>query len=650
MNAPLARGQQPDWAENARRIHARFRGKPGTLALFGDSITFSQAFWTPLRGNRRNASPDLERAIRRAEAHLLPECWREWRGPEFGNESGKTLAWADANVGDWLRRLNPQAAVILFGTNDLPDTSPTDYRDRLRSLARRCLDNGTIVLLTTVPPRHGFEKAAERFAAAAREVARELQLPLIDYHAEILKRRPQDWDGASDRFKEYDGYEVPTLISRDGVHPSFPARYQGDYSEEALSRSGCTLRNYLTVLRYEELLDVLEGRRLLPPAPPLPRPTGAVHRVSDTASLVAAATAARPGDTILLADGLYALERTVDFRTDRLTVRGASGNRDRVILDGAGVLGEGLRVNGCVGVTIADLTVQNIRWNGVKIDSDSGVQQFRLYNCVLRNIWQRAVKGVIVPERDRDRLRPRDCVIERCLFVNDRPKRFEDDPADTAATFGGDYIAGIDVMFPTRWVIRDNEFHGIRGRTGQGRGAIFLWHDVRDCVVERNVIVDCDAGISLGNASRADGVPIHATGCVVRNNFITRAPEGGLFAAYTRDCRILHNTVYDAESRLGRGVRVAFDTERLLIANNLLSGVRVLVETGGRDGGVTLRGNRERMSVGLFADPASGDLHLVGSASGVTDAAERETDAIEDIDRHPRGQRTDIGAHEFGSA
>lgn len=645
LNAPQFHRQSPDWAENARKTHARFTGKSGTLALFGDSITFSQAFWTPLRSNRRNASPMLECAIRRAEAHLLPECWRDWRGPEFGNESGKTIAWADANISDWLHRMKPEAAVLLFGTNDLPSTAPGEYRDRLRTIVRRCLDNGTLVLLTTVPPRHGFEKVAEGFAAAAREVARDFKLPLIDYYAEIRKRRPQDWDGASGKFQGYDDYEVPTLIARDGVHPSFPKRYQDDYSEEALSRSGYTLRSSLTVLRYAELLDVLEGERLRPSAPPLPQPTGTMHRVSDTASLVAAAGAAKPGDTILLVDGLYPLERTVDFRTDRLTIRSASGNRDKVVLDGAGVLGEGLRVNGCSGVTIADLTVQNIRWNGIKIDSDSGVQQFRLYNCVLRNIWQRAVKGVIVPAQERERLRPRGCVIERCFFVNDRPKRFEDDPTDTASTFGGDYIAGIDVMFPVGWLIRDNEFRGIHGRTGQGRGAVFLWHDVRDCIVERNVVVDCDSGINLGNASRDPTAPVHATDCIVRNNFITHAPEGGLFAAYTQNCRILHNTVFDAESRLWRGVRVIGATMGLLIANNLLAGVRVQIEMSG---GVTQRGNREGASTNLFVNPAAGDLHLVGSAAGVTDAADREADVTEDVDGRRRGTRVDIGAHEWG--
>jgi hypothetical protein len=249
----------PMWRDSVRRTHAKFTGRPGTLALFGDSITVSLAFWVPLQGEIKGASKELDRAVRRVRTHLKPECWRGWRGSAFGNEGGKTTAWADEHVGEWLKKLNPEAAVILFGTNDLNETSPEDYRGRLRSVVRRCLDNGTIVLLTTVPPRHGFERKSEQFAQVARDVARELQVPLIDYHADIFRRRPKDWDGAADAFRKYEGYDVPTLLARDGVHPSLPKRYEGDYSDEALSRSGYNLRNALTALKYAEVLEALEG-------------------------------------------------------------------------------------------------------------------------------------------------------------------------------------------------------------------------------------------------------------------------------------------------------------------------------------------------------------------------------------------------------
>ena len=58
------------------------------------------------------------------------------------------------------------------------------------------------MILSTIPPRHGFAGKSAAFAEVARKVARELSVPLVDYHAEILKRRPNDWDGATDDFRD----------------------------------------------------------------------------------------------------------------------------------------------------------------------------------------------------------------------------------------------------------------------------------------------------------------------------------------------------------------------------------------------------------------------------------------------------------------
>ena len=89
---------------------------------------------------------------------------------------------------------------------------------------RRCLANGTVVILSTIPPRHGKEEKAAQFAEAARRVAQRQRVTLCDFRREILSRRPDDWDGALEKFSEYHGYDVPTLIARDGVHPSTPSR------------------------------------------------------------------------------------------------------------------------------------------------------------------------------------------------------------------------------------------------------------------------------------------------------------------------------------------------------------------------------------------------------------------------------------------
>lgn len=246
-----------DWRSAMAHVHARFQGPPGTFAHFGDSITETLAFWAPLKDARKNAPVAMEAAFQRALAHLRPECWRDWKGPEFGNQSGQTTRWAQDNVGAWLDRLRPEVALVMFGTNDLRDLRVDEYRAQLRSVVQGCLDRGTVVILSTVPPRHGLAERAAAFAEAAREVARELAVPLVDYHAEVLKRRPDDWDGAAEDFRAFEGYDVPTLLARDGVHPSAPRRYQGDYSEEALRCHGYGLRNYLVLMKYAEVIEAL---------------------------------------------------------------------------------------------------------------------------------------------------------------------------------------------------------------------------------------------------------------------------------------------------------------------------------------------------------------------------------------------------------
>jgi hypothetical protein len=382
-----------------------------------------------------------------------------------------------------------------------------------------------------------------------------------------------------------------------------------------------------------------------PKAPPLPPAQGDVVEVSTVEELIRAVEQAQPGQTILVADGHYLMPRYIEIRADRVTLRGASGHRERVILDGARSRHhELLGVRDCSGVTIADLTVQNIRANGIKINSDHNIQDLTIYNCILRNIWQRGVKAVKVPEENREAIRPKNCRIQYCMFYNDRPKQLSDDPHDIAQ---GNYVAGIDVMYAKNWVISDNVFVGIQGRTFLGRGAIFLWFDSQDCIIERNIIIDCDIGLQLGNAHRADNVDLHCVRCVARNNFITRAPQAGIVTVYTRDCQILHNTIHDPANRLHRLIRTVFDSDGLVVANNLLSGPGMRNES---DSDIRFMGNLLADLTDVFVDPARGNLHLARPAAEIVDRGVPLPDVREDIGRRLRDDKPDIGAHEWGAA
>jgi lysophospholipase L1-like esterase len=257
----LACADDPAWVGPVKEVHSRFKGTPGTLAAFGDSITVTMAFWAPLQGEPKNMPDDMKAAQALVKGYLKPECWARWKGPKYGSDGGKTIRWADENVDQWLKALNPEAAVILFGTNDLGGLDRKEFETKTAAVVDRCLKNGTVVLLTTLPPRSGALEKAKDFAEAVQAVAKDKHVPLIDYQAEILKRRPDDWDGALPKFKDVKGseYEVPTLIARDGVHPSFPKAHQ-DYSPDSLSKSGYSLRNYLTVVAYADVI-----RRVLKP-------------------------------------------------------------------------------------------------------------------------------------------------------------------------------------------------------------------------------------------------------------------------------------------------------------------------------------------------------------------------------------------------
>ena len=662
--------RRPYWADSMDKVHAKFTGEKGTFAHFGDSITVTLAFWTPLLYSRKDAPEQMEKAYNLVKEYLKKECWRDWKGPQFGNEGRMTIRWAHKNIDGWLERLNPEVALIMFGSNDLNSVGLEEYEQKTRQVVQKCLDNGTVVLLSTIPPRHGFVEKAAVYAEAVQKIARQMKVPLIDFHSEILKRRPDDWDGALDKFAEYKDYDVPTLLARDGIHPSHPKKYQSSYSKEALERCGYSLRNYLVLMKYAELLKILNlvptaageaapfksqvdqsglinppSQSWFPKAPALPVPQGQTIEVSNVQELIEALEQIRPGGTILLADGHYMLPHFVEIKTDNVSLRSASGHRRSVVIDGTKSRdGELVWITGCSGVTIADLTIQNIKWNGFKINSQTGVHNLTIYNCIIHNIWQRGVKGVKVPEKIRETIRPKNCRIQYCLFYNDRPKRFSDDERDTTETFNGNYIGGIDVMYAKGWTISDNVFIGINGRTREARGAVFLWHDSQNCVVERNIIIDCDAGICLGNPHRPKDIRDHCVRCIVRNNFITRATEGGIVTVYTKDCKLLNNTIHEPDSRLGRLIRLVFDNDGLLVANNLLSGPNIRNES---DSKIKFLNNLAKDLTAALAGPSQGDLHLTPRAAEAIDKAKPLPDVSNDIDRESRDSKPDIGADEL---
>src|SRR5947208_1212014 len=140
LAAPAARAADPpEWVEPMRKVHAKFAGTPGTFVLLGDSITHSLAFWAPWEYAPKTLPAEIARDLDAVRKHTKPECWAKWRGPAYGNQGSMTIRWAHENVDAWLKKLNPEAAVLMFGTNDLTQLGEKEFEQKTREVVERCL-------------------------------------------------------------------------------------------------------------------------------------------------------------------------------------------------------------------------------------------------------------------------------------------------------------------------------------------------------------------------------------------------------------------------------------------------------------------------------------------------------------------------------
>jgi len=303
--AAAAHAADDYWVEPMRAVHAKFTGQRGTVAQFGDSITITMAFFTPLSMEHKNVPAELKEAHAWLRKYVQSRCWRAWKGPGFGNEGRTTSEWGLAHIHGWLKKLNPEVALVMWGTNDTyRGPRPPKYTDNLRLIIQACLDNGTVPILYTIPPKgnqagNAKETAlVESFVEAARAVAAEKKVPLVDFYREIMTRQPKNF--------------AKTLLG-DNLHPSYPKPYRLDFSDEALRRSGYTLRNYLTLKAlwevYRKVLSQVKSART---AAAQAAWTGPTHE--GRPAVLIARPAAEPAIDGKLGEPCWAKAQALEFR------------------------------------------------------------------------------------------------------------------------------------------------------------------------------------------------------------------------------------------------------------------------------------------------------------------------------------------------
>jgi hypothetical protein len=371
------------------------------------------------------------------------------------------------------------------------------------------------------------------------------------------------------------------------------------------------------------------------PAPPLPPPSGAVVHVSTTAELESAVASIGPHTTIVLAPGAYALDAplVINGGYADVGIRGATNNRDDVVLVGKGMNGPeegatpfGIWVGGNVrGVTIANLTIRDVYQHAIVFNA--GVESPLIHNVRLVNAGQQLIKanpdgaGGGVDEG----------IVQYSVIEYDTTSRDH-------------YTNGVDVHTGDNWIIRHNLFRNIRAPQGLAGPAILMWNASTNSLVDGNTFMNCQREIALGLIERT--LNDHSGG-IVRNNFIYRSVPGdaAISVADSPNTQVLHNTIL-ISGTYPNPIEYRFaDTTGVTIANNALDGA-----IASRDGAAaTVTGNYTTATVAMFMNAPAGDLHVAADATELIDRVTVvPVDAALDWDGHPRpAGSADIGADEY---
>ena len=330
--------------------------------------------------------------------------------------------------------------------------------------------------------------------------------------------------------------------------------------------------------------------------------------VSTVAQLQSAVASISSNTTIVIAAGTYNLSAPlyVNGSFTNVGIRGATGNRDDVVLVGKGMSGAndggvpfGIWVGGDVhGVTIADLTIRDVYTHPIILNA--GTHAPLIHNVRLINAGQQFIKA----NPDGAGGGVDNGIVENSVI-------------EFTTTSRDDYTNGVDVHTGANWIVRHNLFRNIRAPQGQLAGpAILMWNGTTNTNVDGNTFVDCQREISLGLIERT---PNDHTGGIVRNNFIYRRPaitgDAAILVADSPTTEVLHNSIL-ISGTYNNAIEYRFsDTSAVLIANNATDAAIVA-----RDGAMAVvTGNYTAATAALFVVPAAGDLHLRATATVLRD-------------------------------
>jgi hypothetical protein len=336
--------------------------------------------------------------------------------------------------------------------------------------------------------------------------------------------------------------------------------------------------------------------------------------------------------------------QSLNINTPRVTIRGASRNREAVVIDG-GANNITINADDCI---IADITLRNPQFHNIQVRGENGVMRTKIYNVHLVDAGQQFVK---VSAGDGLGGKFADDGLVACSLVEYTTYSCGTEVSPPS------YTNGVTILAGKGWVVRDNEFRRIRSKDGPAGPTVLAWKNAIGTVVRRNLVIDSWRGIVLGLAppdKYSRGGPQaeydHQEG-LVENNVILALNEPADAAIennFALNSRIFHNTVYYKGTNahaVNWSIEYRFPQTTAIIKNNLVN-LPIIKRAPAPIQDAIVEGNVTNAIEDWFQDLTSGDAHLVKSAPAIDKGVSFNSTDLDGEER-PFGLAPDAGADEF---
>jgi nitrous oxidase accessory protein NosD len=370
--------------------------------------------------------------------------------------------------------------------------------------------------------------------------------------------------------------------------------------------------------------------------------------VDSTAGLVAAITAARPGDEIVLADGAYALDGNHGVNCVNAGTAAAP-----VVVRAAHPLGARIESSAveAFSVSAPDWRFEGLDIRGTCPDDSACEHAFHVVGRatgfqMLRNRVA-DFNAHIKVNADLDRNQPNGGLIEGNEFLDTHPRRT------------GEPVTPVNIDVADDWVVRGNVIRDFYKALGdQTSYGAFAKGGARRPVFERNLVLCADldkiggvrVGLSFGGGgmdpalcapgwNAAVACDPEVEGGVMRDNIVANCSDDGIYLNRARDTKLLYNTLVATQQIVFR-----FPSSTGEAVGNVLSS-RVTALSGGSFVG---RDNLTDVPLGQFAawyqDPLRGDLRRKGGLGALLGKGEPRPDVRDDYCGRARAGHLDLGA------